>query len=254
MLRITDSSGIALVTLDHGKVNALDLDLLHGLIDGFAQLEPDQPVVLTGAGRAFCAGVDLQGIAHGDDRYVGGYLQALSDCFLSVFDHAGPVIAAVNGAAIAGGCVIAAACDRRFISRGPIGLAELLVGVPFPTSAMEIMRSVLGSRTRQLVLTARNLEAQQALDIGLVDELVPPEALIERALEQAGAFRTLPPGVFAFTKQQLQAPTRARIAARSSDDQVMQQLWTTDTVRAAVTGYLDELRVRPASAERDGQH
>ena len=253
MLQRTDRSGVALVTLDHGKVNALDLDLLCRLIEEFARFEPEQPVVITGAGRAFCAGVDLQGIADGDEQYVRNYLQALSDCFLSVFDHAGPVIAAVNGAAIAGGCVIAAACDRRFISRGPIGLAELAVGVPFPTSALEIMRSVLGRRTRQLVLTARNLEAEHALEIGLVDELVPPETLVARALEQAAAFRSLPPGVFAFTKRQLQAPARERIAARSSDDQVMQKLWATDAVRAAVTRYFGELRARPASAERESQ-
>src|SRR4051794_9644048 len=82
-----------------------------------------RPIVLAGAGRGFSAGVDLRRIVDEGESYTRRFPDALSAAFLAVFDHRAPVVAAVNGAAIAGGCVIAAACDRRLISHGPIGLA-----------------------------------------------------------------------------------------------------------------------------------
>ena len=242
MLNIHDRADVRLIEMDHGKVNALDLELLRALIDAFRTTAADRPVVLTGAGRAFSAGVDLRRITDGGAGYTSEFLGALSDCFLAVFDHSGPVVAAVNGPAIAGGCVIAAACDLRLISRGPIGLAELAVGVAFPTSAIEIMRSLLGSRTPYLVYTARTLEPPDALASGLVDEVVPAEALLTRAVEQANMLGALPPGVFAFTKRQLQAPVREVITARATgDDAVMQRLWASDDLRSAIHRYMAEL-------------
>jgi enoyl-CoA hydratase len=245
MLNITDRDGARLVELAHGKVNALDLELLLALIEAFEAADPHQPIVLTGAGRAFSAGVDLRRIVEGDQGYTPKFLDALSGCFLAVFDHVGPVVAAVNGAAIAGGCVIAAACDRRLISRGPIGLAELAVGVAFPTSAAEIMRGVLGPRTADLVLTARILEAEDALAAGLVDEIVPAETLVERALGYASRWGALPPGVYAHTKLQLQQPVRERITARAkTDDPAMFELWSSVGVRDAIGGYMTHLGQR----------
>jgi enoyl-CoA hydratase len=243
VLNIGQRSGVLIIELDHGKVNALDLELLRALIGAFRDADADQPIVLTGAGRAFSAGVDLLRISEGGAGYLPEFLAALSDCFLAVFDHPGPVVAAVNGPAIAGGCVIAAACDRRLMSQGTIGLAELSVGVPFPTSALEIMRSVLGPRTQDLILTARTVTAEQACAIGLVDEALPAERLLPSAVEQAQALARLPSGVFAFTKRQLHAPARERIAARSGkDDQVMRELWASEAIRGAIAQYMAVLR------------
>lgn len=242
MLNIDDGADVRVIEMNHGKVNALDLELLQALIETFRTSGADRPIVLTGAGRAFSAGVDLRRITDGGTGYTTEFLAALSECFLAVFDHPSPVVAAINGAAIAGGCVIAAACDLRLISRGPIGLAELAVGVAFPTSAIEIMRWLLGPRTAYLVQTAQTLEPADALATGLVDELVPAEALLPRALERATSLGALPPGVFAFTKRQLQAPARERITARAADDDaIMQGLWASDGVRNAVHRYLTQL-------------
>lgn len=245
MLNITDRDGVRLVEFAHSKVNALDLELLEALIDAFRDTEPDQPIVLTGAGRAFSAGVDLRRIVDEDESYTARFLDALSASFLAVFDHPAPVVAAVNGAAIAGGCVIAAACDRRLISRGPIGLAELAVGVAFPTSAVEIMRGVLGARMTDLMLTARLVEADEALAAGLVDEVVPAEELVDRAVACASRWGALPPGVFAHTKHQLQGPVRDRIAERTAgDDPAMRDLWASSGVRDAIAQYMAGLAQR----------
>ena len=94
--------------------------------------------------------------------------------FRAVFDHPRPLVAAVNGHAIAGGCVIAAGCDYRFMSAGTIGVTELLVGVPFPATALEAIRYVVGPRTAALVLTGKTLRPEEAQAVGLVDEVVPP--------------------------------------------------------------------------------
>ncbi len=242
MLNSTQHGEVVLIELDHGGVNALDLELLEALIDAFRDTPTDAPIVLTGAGRAFSAGVDLRRIVDGGPEYIAPFLDALSACLLAVYDHAGPVVAAVNGAAIAGGCVIAAACDRRLISQGPIGLAELAVGVAFPTSALEIMRGLVGPKAAELVLSARLMDADAAVEIGLADEVLAPDRLLDSALEQAARLHALPGGVFAYTKCQLQGPARERISARApSDDVVMHQLWASFGVRAAVEGYMSRL-------------
>lgn len=245
LVNATMRCDVLVVELDRGKVNALDLELLRAVIESVVAATPGQPIVLTGANRAFSAGVDLRRLVDESADYVTEFLGALSDCFLAIFDHPGPVVAAVNGAAIAGGCVIAAACDRRIIARGPIGLAELTVGVPFPTAGLEIVRGVLGSQTTNLVLSARNLEPNEALAIGLVDEVVRPDQLLPSAIACAASLAALPHEVFRLTKRQLQSPTRQRIVSRTSaDDPAVVRLWKSEPVRAAVSNHLARLAIR----------
>jgi len=144
MIEYADHDGIAVLTLDHGPVNALDLELLTAIPGALAAVADARAVVLTGSGPSFSAGVDLKRIVEGGPRYVERFLPALSAALLAVFDHAKPVVAAVNGHALAGGCVLAAACEMRLMSGGTIGLAELAAGVPFPTVPLEVMRHAVG--------------------------------------------------------------------------------------------------------------
>ena len=136
MLDFEERGEVAIMRLQHGKVNALDLELLLAITEAMRAVDQARAVVITGSGSVFSAGVDLQRIVAGGPSYVREFLPALSESFMAIFDHPGPVVAAVNGHAIAGGCVIAAACDVRLMSQGKIGLAELSVGVPFPPAAM----------------------------------------------------------------------------------------------------------------------
>ena len=132
MLSTYDRDGVTVVELDRGPVNALDLELLGALTAAFERA--DSPVVLTGAGRTFSAGVDLRRIVEEPDSYVAEFLAALARAFLAVFTHPRPTVAAINGHAIAGGCLFALCCDTRVMGAGTIGLTELAVGVRFPRS------------------------------------------------------------------------------------------------------------------------
>jgi enoyl-CoA hydratase len=245
MLDVEQRSGVTVVRLRHGKVSALDLELVRALTAVMRDLDGTGPVVITGAGSAFSAGVDLNRIVAGGEPYIREFLPALADAFLAVFDHPAPVLAAINGHAIAGGCVIAAACDVRMMSLGKIGLAELSVGVPFPVSAMEILRHAIGPAASQLVLTAALLDASQARSIGLVHEVTEPDVLLDSAVDRARQLAQLPAEAFAFSKRQLQQPARDRIAARSGDDEAVLAMWSSDRTREAIARYLDALRQRP---------
>ncbi len=231
--------------LQHGKVNALDLELLQAITTAMGDVKENATVVITGAGSVFSAGVDLQRIVAGGESYVREFLPALSAAFMAIFDHPGPVLAAVNGHAIAGGCVIAAACDVRVMSQGKIGLAELSVGVPFPASAMEILRHAIGPAASQLVLTATLLDPAQARSIGLIHETEVPDALLDMVLGRAQTMAQTPAEVFSFSKRQLQQPARDRIAARSGDDEAVAEIWSSARTQDAISGYLDALKQRP---------
>jgi enoyl-CoA hydratase len=127
LISIDQHEAVSVVRMEHGKVNVLDLELLHALTDAFERLTDAGAVVLTGAGRAFSAGVDLRRILDEGREYTAAFLPALSAIFRMIFEHLRPVVAAVNAHAIAGGYVLVAACDWRLMSAGSIGLTELLV-------------------------------------------------------------------------------------------------------------------------------
>jgi enoyl-CoA hydratase len=249
VLDIERRSGVVVIGFRHGKVNTLDLEFLQAITAAVRDAADERAVVLTGVGRAFSAGVDLRRIADGGAAYVAEFLRALSETFAAIFGHPRPIVAAVNGHAIAGGCVIAAACDVRLMSEGTIGLAELAVGVPFPTSALEIMRHAVGPFTARLVLTCELLDAAHAHKVGLIDSVETPQTLLDSAVRQAEKLAHVPAEVFTFSKQQLQRDTRERIATlQAADDAAVTEMWASADVQAAIAGYLEsmERRSRPS--------
>ncbi len=240
-------AGVALVTLEHGRGNTLDTATCKELVIRLEEAEAAgaRAVVLTGAGDMFSAGVDLLAIDEGGARYVGDFLPALSDAFLAVFGFPRPVVAAVNGHAIAGGMVLAAACDHRIAADGPgrIGVTELLVGVPFPLSALEILRCTYGTTPLpSLIYSGATVTMADALPRGLVDEIVPADEMLTRARELASRLGELPAESFAHTKQQLRQPYHQRIAEnRVSDDAQVERLWRSEPALAAVKAYVEKV-------------
>src|SRR5262245_60635855 len=203
MIERTLQDGILTLRLAHGKASALDVKLLDALLRELAGAAEDvRAVVLTGTGSIFSAGVDLFRLTQGGADYVHRFLPALSRLLQALFAFPRPVVAAANGHAIAGGCVIVLAADVRLMAggRGRIGLPELLVGVPFPAAALEVVRfGVPRGKLQSLIYTGRTLPPQEALAAGLVDEVVPAERLQARALEVARDLAQIPPQVYRLT-------------------------------------------------------
>src|SRR6266852_4922794 len=144
MIDIKTNAGIAVMTLTYGKANALDIEFCEALAARFMELRKSdaKAVVLTGQGKIFSAGVDLKRLSEGGAEYIRRFLPALHRLYEEVFFHPKPLVAAINGHAIAGGCVLACCADRRIMAddSGRIGVTELQVGVPFPPLAFEAVR------------------------------------------------------------------------------------------------------------------
>ena len=243
MIETADRHGIAILTLNNGPVNALDLELLTAVPETLATVADAHAVVVTGSGRCFSAGVDLKRLVDGGPRYVEMFLPALSLALLALFEHPKPVVAAVNGHALGGGCVLAAACDIRLMSAGTIGLAELAAGLPFPTVPLEIMRHAVGPAVDAMVLRATRLAPVQATSIGLVHQIVEPDQLLVAALRRTEGPCAVPPDVYALSKHQLRQPARERIAAaRPSDDPQVLKIWSSERTSQTLSNYLASLR------------
>jgi enoyl-CoA hydratase len=246
MIEVDVVDGIGSVRLAHGKVNTLDLELCQAIEETMRRLDTEdiRAVVLTGAGRSFSAGVDLNRIVTGGADYVAEYLPTLVRAFRSVFDLGKPVVAAVNGHAIAGGCVLAAACDHRIMAtgNGTIGVPELYVGVPFPAAALEIMQFALGPvGARQAILNGTNHPPSEALAHGLVDELATPADLLGRARSVADRLSTaIPADTFRHTKKQWHAEVTKRIDALADvSETTTLELWKTRAADGRIQAFMD---------------
>ena len=144
MIEVMHQNEIAVLRMVHGKANALDVEFCNALAAAFEEQRtgPARAVVVTGTGNIFSAGVDLLRISAEGEGYVRQFLPALHRMFDAAFNLPKPMVAAVNGHAMAGGCVLACCADVRIAARGSgrIGITEMLVGVPFPALAFEVMR------------------------------------------------------------------------------------------------------------------
>jgi enoyl-CoA hydratase len=238
-----NEGGTAVVTLSHGRVNALDLELLQELVRVMTSLTGADAVVLTGEGSSFCAGVDLRQVLDGRRPYLEQFLPALSEAFLAVFEHPRPVVAAANGHAIAGGCVLVTACDVRLMARGRISLNELRVGVPLPVAAMEVMRHRVPAQLHTVLMSGAAYEAADAERAGLVDAVPQEGSLLETALAEAAQLAAIPRQTFAMSKAQVQAPARERIERLDADwaPQVL-DAWSDPVVLDAIAAQLEGLR------------
>jgi enoyl-CoA hydratase len=235
--------GILTLRLAHGKASAMDVELLHGLGRELDDLAGARALVLTGTGSIFSAGVDLFRIVDGGEAYVDRFLPLLSEFVRALFALPLPVVAAVNGHAIAGGGVMTLAADYRLMSdgMGRIGVPELLVGVPFPAAPLEVVRfAVSPDRVQRLIYTGRTMSAAEALAEGLVDEVVPADRLPARAREAAAQLAGLPPEVFRMTKQALRAQALARMDAAAEYDRAARDQWASPDTHARIRGYMQK--------------
>ena len=240
--------GVRVLTLDRPPANALDETLLADLAAALAAARDDDHVralVLTGAGAFFSGGFDL--VAPRRDQEAARALRALyRDTHASLLAFPKPTVARLAGHAVAGGLVLVLACDYRLGREGDyrVGLNEVAIGASFPRVALEIVRLRLPhARASELLLGAALYPAAQAVRLGVVDELLPPDtfdATVLRRAERLGAF---PREAYAHTKAALVADALARVAAEAPDEEAAgAAVWTTPESRAARAAQRAKLR------------
>jgi enoyl-CoA hydratase len=246
MIDVRSDGGLAIVAMTHGKANALDTAFCGALATTFRGLEADtnvQAVILTGRGSIFSAGVDLIRALDGGPDYFKTFLPALHRLYETVFWFPKPVVAAINGHAVAGGCVLAAAADRRLMpgDGGRIGVTELRVGLPFPSLAFEIMRHVSAPhRFAEIIFGAATYAASAARELGLVDEIVEAAALMDEAARAARTLAALSPDAFALSKRHMRQSVADRLRAHGEQvDAAVQKHWTAPETFARIRDYAE---------------
>jgi enoyl-CoA hydratase len=243
MIRRERLDRIEVVRLEHGKANVLDLELANGIDEVFRELESSDAgaVVLTGRGSIFSAGVDLFRVLDGGPSYVEDFLPALERMMRRVFLFPRPLVTAINGHAIAGGCLLAICGDFRIMAegRGRIGVPELLVGVPFPPFALEMLRfSVSPVVLQRMVYGGETVEAVVAREGGVVDEVVLADDLETVALSDARRLAELDREVFAVTKTQLRTAVVEAAAPWEAAENAA-NVWSSGAARDRIRLYLD---------------
>jgi len=244
VIDIAINEGLAVVTMRHGKANALDIEFCEALTARFGELRGSdvKAVVLNGQGKIFSAGVDLIRVSKGGADYVRQFLPALHRLYDAAFHFPKPVVAAINGHAIAGGCVLACCADRRIMANdgGRIGVTELLVGVPFPALAFEILRFAVPARhLPEFTLSGATYETGAALDRGWIDELAEPPELLEDAIAVATELAELSPAAFAQMKLQLrQAVTERYAQCGAATDRKVTEIWAAPETLGRIRDYV----------------
>jgi enoyl-CoA hydratase len=238
MIELEQRGVVTILCMARGKGNALNLELVEALSDALDRLAGSaaRAGILTGQGSVFGAGVDLPTLVEGGADYVRRFLPLLIRCFEQLATFPKPLVAAVNGHAIAGGAILMLACDQRLLARGTarVGLTEVLVGVEFPSWALELARFATPSQHfPTLVCTGRTWPPEEALARGLVDEVVAPEGLLERACAVAEELASIPPATFTATKLAVRRPMieAARRQAALTDQAVLEKWCEPETLR-----------------------
>jgi methylglutaconyl-CoA hydratase len=214
----SESQGIATITLNRAdKRNAISYELIDDMTAALTQAAGSlaQVVILTGAGKAFCSGMDLDNLKQLTGRTHEQNVQdseTMASLFRALYDFPKPTIAAVNGPAIAGGTGLATLCDFTLaVPEAKFGYTEVRIGfVPAIVSSF-LIANIGEKRARDLLLTGRIFGADEALKLGLVNEIVAPEQLMPRAQELAAQLLENSPASLRATKKLLSSYTKEQL-------------------------------------------
>ena len=214
-------SGIATVVLERGKVNALNPAVVEELAATFSTLQGDaeaSAVVITGRGKFFSFGFDIPEFLSYTREEFANYVTNFTTLYRNLFIYPKPLVAALNGHAVAAGCMIALACDRAIVAQGSakIALNEIAFGSSVFAGSTEMLQFRVGSRASDVVYSGQMYSPAEAQEIGLVAEVVAPESLLDRAREIAGEMASKRPAAFASIKSLLRKPIAEAMADREA--------------------------------------
>lgn len=247
-IELAREGGVATITLNRPeKRNAISFELIDDLLRALDEVAKSEAIVVivTGAGKAFCSGMDLDNLkallGRSPEQNVKDS-EAMVRLFRSLYEFPKVTIAAVNGAAIAGGTGLALLCDFTLaVPEAKFGYTEVRVGfVPAIVSTF-LLRQVGEKQARDLLLTGRLFDAEEALRLGLISEIVSPEKLMERARELAALLMANSAASLRATKQLLTDHARAELDAQI-DAAVRENaaIRTTADFREGITSFLEK--------------
>jgi enoyl-CoA hydratase/carnithine racemase len=219
-LELSKDGSIATVTLNRGKVNAINERVVEELFGVFRELADDPDIgaiVFTGKGHFFTYGFDIpEFLGYSKDAFIG-YLVKFTDFYRYLFLYPKPVVAALNGHAIAGGCMLAMACDYRIMVSGKakISLNEINFGSSLFAGSIEMLKRLLGQQKAGMVaLNGSLFSAVDALRIGLIDQVVTEADLSAEAKNTAMKYAQKAPAAFRSIKTLLRKPVTEDIINR----------------------------------------
>ena len=242
--------GVAVLRLDRPKVNALSQELLRQLEAAATALIEDPPgaVVVTGGDRLFAAGAEISEFVEAGSRQVisqaeaealgGQFLRALN----AVADIPRATIASISGYALGGGCELALACDFRIGSeKAKLGQPEILLGIiPGGGGTQRLARLVGPARAKHLIFSGRQVDADEALRIGLLDEVVPADALDERVLQLAASYAAGAVEAQALAKRAIDRGLDITLdGGLALEQELFAQVFTTDDAQIGVASFLE---------------
>ena len=239
--------GLATVRLERGKVNALNEQVVDELASCLRGLETDpavRGVLLTGTGKFFSFGFDIPEFLGVPKDEFARYLRKFATLYRELFLHPRPVVAALNGHTVAGGCMLATACDVRVMARenAKIGLNEVGFGSSLFAGSLELLRFWVGDRRAQEIVYGGALyTAEQALDLGLVDAVAVDDALLEEARDRLEQLAGKSPQAFRSIKRLLRGPLAEEIQRREEASvREFAEIWYSKETRAE----LEKIKIR----------
>jgi methylglutaconyl-CoA hydratase len=254
-LQLEYNSGVATITLNRPeKRNAISYELIQDLLAAFAEVQKSNALVLilTGAGKAFCSGMDLENLKALIGRTPEQSLEdskIMALLFRTLYDFPKPTIAGVNGAAVAGGTGLAMLCDFTLaVPEAKFGFTEVRIGFVPAIVTIFLLRQVGERIARDLLLTGRLFDAEEARRIGLVNEIVHADQLLKRANELAAQLMENSPASLLYTKRQLSTAAHAELDAQI-DAAVRQNaaIRSTPDFREGISAFLEKRKPKWSS-------
>lgn len=248
-IQVTIKDRLAIITLSRGKSNSLNKEMITELSDMLRNISADSNiggVIVTGKENFFSAGLDLIELYNYNEDDAKDFWHLFLNFVAEITAFKKPLISAINGHSPAGGCVIALACDARVMAEGKyiIGLNEVPVGIIVPNSIFNLYAFWLGkaAATRHL-LEGKLFSPEEALSVGLVDELVKPESILTAAERKARKYMAFEANTWQQSKINIRKDLIASTSAdQSADLEVMLKQWWSPSTRAILKTIIDGLQ------------
>lgn len=244
---LTRDGGVAVIRMQGRHGNAINPDLLRGLAAAFGEAETARSVhgvLLASGGKLFSPGLDLQELLPLDRPTMAAFMDQFCATLSALYTFPKPVLAAVSGHAVAGGCVLAMTADMRLIKRGArIGLNEVKVGVPLPYGVAQLLReTVHRPALTEIAMLGKNYSDEEAVAVGFAHEVLEADGFEAACMQRLTEFAERDPAALALTKRYLRQPAADRIRHHevARRDQFL-DCWFAPSTRARIREIVEQL-------------